>query len=94
MRSMRSRGVRARTSRAAEHGAERMGDLVWAFLRARPFLGVGLAAGAGIGVAMLLGPAELGVGIAASYAAYQVLRRRLPPSEALRKAVSLEKDLV
>jgi hypothetical protein len=32
-------------------------------------------------------------GIAAGYAAYQMLKRHVPPSEALRKAVTLEKDV-
>ena len=77
--------------RELERGVEGVGDVVWKFLRHRPFLGVGLAAGVGLGAAVAFGATELAVGIAAGYAAYQVLRNDLPPSKALRKTLDLRK---
>ena len=85
--------VTKKTTRALEHGFERAGDVFWKMLKRRPYVGVGLAVGAGLGAAMVIGAAELGIGIAAGYAAYQMLKRHAPPSEALRKALNLEKDI-
>jgi hypothetical protein len=79
--------------REVERGVERIGDGFWKFLRRRPFVGVGLAAGVGLGAAVTFGATELAVGILAGYAAYQVLKKNMPPSKALRKALDLEKEI-
>jgi hypothetical protein len=89
----RAADVCAGATRALEHGVERVGDSTWRMLKHRPFLGVVLAAGAGLGAAVVVGAGELGIGIAAGYAAYQMLRKNLPPSEALRKTLELQKDI-
>jgi hypothetical protein len=65
------------------------GDHVWRALKSRPFVGVAGAAAVGLGLALTVGAGELAVAFAAGYAAYQVLLRHEPPSEAIEKAAKI-----
>jgi len=76
-----------------DKGLQRAGDVLWRHLKRRPYLGVGMAAAAGLGVASVFGAAELAIGIAFGYAAYQVLTADVPPSEAVRRALAVEKAI-
>lgn len=76
-----------------ENAAERVADRAWLRMRRRPYLAVTLATGAGIAVASAVGVAELGFGLFVGYAAYQMLIKHEPPSQAVRDAARLEKDL-
>jgi hypothetical protein len=82
-------GAPPRLTKAIEAGADR----VWRVLKLRPYLGIAVAAGAGLLAAYTVGPAELAIAIAAGYAAYQVLTLKLPPSQALRNAARIEQTL-
>src|SRR6185503_2840557 len=78
---------------AVERGLENTGDALWRWFQRRAYIGIALATGAGVGVATLLGPGEVAIGAAAAYAAYLMLRRRLPPSKAFAMVFGAEKPL-
>lgn len=63
------------------------GGALWAQLRKRPSLGVVLAGGVGLALATVVGVGELTIGIAAGYAAYQVLREGVAPETAAKNIV-------
>lgn len=85
--------VAHRATGAMESFAERGGDLLWARLRKRPYLGVAVAGGIGLALATAVGVGELAVGVVCAYAAYNMLARHEPPSKAFRDAAEVEKDL-
>lgn len=77
----------------AERALERTGDHLWRVFRRRPYVGAVLAGAAGLGLASALGVAELAVAVGAGYAAYQVLKYRMSPTQAVRKAFELEEPI-
>ncbi len=87
-----SRAV-SRGSAVAESVAERAGDWLWVRLKRRPFLGVAFAGATGVALATFVGVAELGLGVAFAYVAYEALRKHVPPSQAVREGFKLEKEL-
>jgi len=72
-----------------ERTFETGGDGVWRALKQRPMLGVGVAAAAGLGLAVTVGASELAIAFVTGYAAYQVLKKNEPPSKALEEAAKL-----
>jgi hypothetical protein len=75
-----------------EHVLKRQGMKVWNQVKHRPSLGVAVAGGAGLALAMTIGVGELAVAILFGYGAYQVLREGVPPKVAVREvAEALEK---
>lgn len=83
----------AKPANAVERGLERAGDRLWAAFRRRPYLGAVLAGGVGLGLASMVGVAELAVAAGAGYAAYQVLKKRVSPAQAVRDAFRFEEGL-
>lgn len=83
-----------RATLAIERIAERGGDWLWARLRRRPYLGVAVVGGLGFAVASTMGVGEIAFAVLAGYAAYQVLVKKEPPSQALKKAEEVEKELI
>jgi hypothetical protein len=79
---------------AVEKGLEHMLDHVWVRFRKRPYVGAALAAGVGLTVASVFGAAELALAGGVAYAAYQVFKRRVPPGQALKEALKVEKELM
>lgn len=86
-------GPMLRPVNVAERGLERAADRLWGTFRRRPFIGAMLAGGIGLGVASVVGVAELAVGVGAGYAAYQVLKNRVSPAQAIRDAFRFEEQL-
>lgn len=82
-----------RATAMLERAAERAADHAWRRLRRRPYLGVAAAGAAGIALASAVGIAELAVGVFAAYAAYGILVKKEPPSQALRDAAKIERDV-
>jgi hypothetical protein len=82
-----------RVVRFIDRQGERLADLVWHGLKRTPYLGVTLAAGLAFGVASVVGVAELAMAVGAGYAAFKMLRMDVPPSQAVREAVAIEKDI-
>jgi hypothetical protein len=78
---------------AAEKAIERGLDRGWARFSHRPYVGAAIAGGVGLAVATVFGAAEVAFGAAIGYAAYQVLKKRIPPSQAIKEAFHLEKQL-
>jgi hypothetical protein len=76
-----------------ERGLERGGDRLWATFRRRPYVGAVLAGGIGLGLASVVGVAELAIAVGAGYAAYQVLKNRVSPAKAVRDAFRFEEEL-
>jgi hypothetical protein len=72
---------------------ERAADSAWHVLKRRPYFGVVMAAGLAFGAASAIGIAELALTVGAGYAAFQVLRMGVPPSEAIKRARRLEEEL-
>lgn len=83
----------SRIVRFIDDQGARVANVVWRGLKRSPYLGVGLAAGVALGAAALIGPGELVIAIGAGYVAFQILRMDVPPSEAVRRAVEIEKEL-
>jgi hypothetical protein len=77
-----------------ERSIARTGDMLWRLLKPRPYFGVAMAAGTGLALATLLGATEIAIAAAAGYAAYQILKKDVPPSEALGEAIRLEREVV
>ncbi len=74
-------------SRAVEDELKRVAGVSWRLVRRHPYLGTA-AIGAGVVVlASSIGAAELGLGAIAAYAAFQVLRGRERPEEAMREVI-------
>jgi hypothetical protein len=61
----------------------------WALLRDRPLLGIGLAVGSGLGLAAMIGAAEVAVALSAGLLAYQALHAA---SNSSGSAASHERD--
>lgn len=78
---------RGTTTAEIEQVVKAHGGRLWAQLKKRPSLGVVLAAGTGLALAMLVGVGELGVAIATGYGAYQVLREGVAPRQAAADVV-------
>ena len=78
---------------AAEKAIERGLDRGWARFSHRPVVGAAIAAGIGLAIASVFGAAEIAFGAGIGYAAYQVLKKRVPPSQAIKEAFHLEKQL-
>ena len=74
-----------------EHVVKGQGARLWDQLKKRPSLGVLLAGGTGLGLAMAIGVGELAVAAIAGYAAYQVLRGAAPSDVAREMIEELEK---
>lgn len=70
-----------------EHVTKQAGTRLWIQMKKRPSLGVALTGITGLAVAIVVGAAELAIGIAAGYAAYQVLREGVAPREVARKVI-------
>jgi hypothetical protein len=86
-RFMHSRAMREGTrARAVEDVLKRTGATGWRLLRHHPYLGAAAVGGGILAAASALGAAELGLGAAAAYVAFQVLAGRERPEEALRNA--------
>lgn len=85
--------VYLRPANLVERGLERAGDHLWATFRRRPYFGAALAGGIGLGLASVVGVAELAVAVGAGYAAYQVLKNRVSPTQAVRDAFQFERQL-
>lgn len=83
----------SRGTAVVERAAEELGDFVWRRLKRRPYLGVALAAAAGLTLASWVGVGELALGAFAGYAAYKVLLQHEPPSRAVRDALELRKEI-
>ncbi len=79
---------------AIDRRFERVADFAWLKLKHRPYLGVTVAVGVTLGAASLVGIPELLLAAGAGYAAYQVLKLNVPPSEAIRKVAKVEEGLV
>jgi hypothetical protein len=82
-----------RLSARLESVAERGGDAVWRRLKHRPYLGVVLFGAAGLALASTVGAAEIAMGLVAGYAAYLVLKKNEPPSQAMRDARELGREI-
>jgi hypothetical protein len=71
-------GVLVRRAREARdqirQRAERLPN-IWAVLKKRPVLGIGVAVGGGLGLAAAVGAAETAVALSAGILAYQTLTR-------------------
>jgi hypothetical protein len=61
----------------------------WAVVRDRPLLGIGLAVGGGLGLAAMIGAAEVAVALSAGLLAYQALQAA---SNSSGSAASHERD--
>jgi hypothetical protein len=86
-RYMHSRTTREGTrARAVEDVLKRTGTTGWGLLRHHPYLGAAAVGGGILAAASALGAAELGLGAASAYLAFQVLVGRERPDEALRNA--------
>jgi hypothetical protein len=83
----------ARASVVAEGGLEKVGDFLWHRLNRRPYLAVAVASGLGLAIASAVGVGELAIAAMAGYAMYQVVKNRVPPSQAVRDALNLEQEL-
>ena len=59
----------------------------------RPYVGALLAAGVGLTVATVVGVGELALAAGVGYAAYQVFKRHVPPGQAIKAALAVEKEL-
>jgi hypothetical protein len=77
-----------RASRIEESMKGKLSD-AWKMAKRHPSLGVLAATGVGLAAVELLGVGEIAVGVAFGYAAYQVLRKGMPLSEAIEKAEHL-----
>lgn len=62
------------------------GSKLWVIAKKRPFVGVALASGGALAVAMAIGGGEITLAVIVGYAAYQVLREGVPPKEAAEEA--------
>jgi hypothetical protein len=82
-----------RLVRFVDRQGERAADAVWRVLKRRPYFGVVVTAGLALGAATAIGIAELALTVGAGYAAFQILRLGVPPSEALKRARRLEKEI-
>lgn len=85
----KSHGRNAPTQRligALEHRLALGGDAVWRTFKRRPALGISAATLTGLGLATAVGASELAIAFAAGIAAYQILKKNEPPSQALRDA--------
>jgi hypothetical protein len=71
----------------------RSADALWGELRRHPYFGVVAAGGVGLAAATVVGGAEIALGVLAGYAAYQMIMKREPPSQALCDAVRFEREL-
>jgi hypothetical protein len=87
----RNETVIERVEQKSEDLAESAGDKIWKSLRRRPYLGVAITAAGGVGIATVFGVAELAFGVAVGYVAYLVLKKRMPPSEALRETIRIRR---
>jgi hypothetical protein len=83
-----------RPANIAERGLELAGDRLWKTFRRRPYLGAVLAGGIGLGMASVIGVAELAVAVGTGYAAFQVLKNRVSPGKAIREAFQFDEELV
>lgn len=70
-----------------EQIAKHAGAQLWIQLKRRPSLGVALIGITGLAVASVVGAAEIAIGMAAGYAAYQVLREGVAPREVARRVI-------
>jgi hypothetical protein len=89
----RPRSLLGRASGIVERAVERGGDIVWRRLKRRPLLGVALAGVGGLVIAEAVGVGEIALGVAAAYGAYLVLKRREPPSQAVRDVMTAGREL-
>ena len=62
------------------------GSKLWVIARKRPYVGVALASGGALAVAMAIGGGEITLACIVGYAAYQVLREGIPPKIAAEDA--------
>jgi hypothetical protein len=94
----RKRIERALHSRVAPKGTTRGriestvkggGERIWSELKRHPSIGVAAAAGLGLTAALVIGVGELAFGVAAGYAAYEVLKEGMPLPEAVKDARDL-----
>jgi hypothetical protein len=87
-RSLKHRVAREGTRTAkVEVVAKKGGAKLWGVLRKRPSVGVIATGGAAFLLANAIGVGELAIAVVAGYAAYEVLRRRVPVKTAIRDAV-------
>jgi hypothetical protein len=86
--SLDTRRARPHTAlRRLEDGAKSAGKRAWVLAQRHPYAGVAAAAALGIAAASAVGVGELAVGLGIAYAAYNVLKGRETPSQALREIV-------
>lgn len=86
----RRKAARGTLARKAENNAKRAGTRVWLELKRHPYVGVvGLGVG-GVALASVVGVAELAIGVAFAYGAFNVLVRGESPEQA---ASTLAKEL-
>jgi hypothetical protein len=78
---------------ALERVLEREGDRLWGIFRRRPYVGAVLAGGVGLALATAVGVAELAVAVGTGYAAFQVLKYSISPTQAVRETMKLEQGL-
>jgi hypothetical protein len=62
------------------------GSRLWAIAKKRPYVGVAMASGGALALAMAIGGGEITLACIVGYAAYQVLREGVPPKEAAKEA--------
>jgi hypothetical protein len=79
---------------ALERTLEKTGDRFWLRFRKRPYVGALVAGGLGLGVASVVGVGELAIAAGTAYAAYQVLKNRDSPAQAVRDAFRIERELL
>ena len=82
-----------RATAAIENAAERGFDFGWRHLKRRPYVGVAIATAAGFGIATIAGVGEIAFAAFVGYAAYQLLKKNEPPSQAFKKAAGFEKEI-
>ncbi len=76
----------SKPNRYRSQGLSRLRDTVGADERSWPYLVSAVVGAAGIGLASLVGAAELAVGVAAAYVAYDVIARGVPLWDAIKQA--------
>ncbi|MDX2092641.1 MAG: hypothetical protein SFX73_32550 [Kofleriaceae bacterium] len=62
------------------------GSKLWALAKRRPYVGVVMASGGALAIAMAIGGGEITLACIVGYAAYQVLREGVPPKVAAEDA--------